>query len=151
MADNSDVIPSTTQVQRFATSTIPLLIQKYNSCSGTTKNLARLQGNENFYLWKKGVEYAISGTFAPTGHKLWEIANGKTNIGHLQGSFIEQGLTVDSVFTDDEAETATQASVSNIDGQVNRYLRDLNYQLLIPFLQSHLRPTPSAQHRRPHN
>lgn len=73
MADNSDVIPSTTQVQRFATSTIPLLIQKYNSCSGTTKNLARLQGNENFYLWKKGVEYAISGTFAPTGHKLWEM------------------------------------------------------------------------------
>ena len=136
MAENSDVIPSTTQVQRFGTQTIPLLIQKYNSCSGTAKNLARLHGNENFYLWKRGIEYALSGTFAPTGHNLWEIAIGKTNIGHLQGSFIEQGLGVESVFTNDETETATAASINNIDGQVNRYLRDLNYQLLIPFIQS---------------
>jgi len=95
------------------------LIQKYNSCSGTAKNLARLQGNENFYLWKKGVEYAISATFAPTGNKLWEIANGKINIGHLQGSFIEQGLGVESVFTDDETETAMQLQLRLTTSTVN--------------------------------
>ena len=89
MADNSNnPVPSTQQVQRVALGLLPHLISRFES-----EKVPKLHGSENFYQWKKAVEHATAGTFAPgSGHKIWDIMTGKVNIGHIQGVFIGEGL-----------------------------------------------------------